>query len=406
MMVAGAGNDGPGCSSVMYPPAIYGASYTVGALTTGTDDITSFSSRGPVTIDGSNRIKPDITAPGTDTRSSYNTSDNAYASLSGTSMATPHIAGAMALLWCTRPELRHDITNSRTVLDNAAHFVSSTQCGDAGPPNNVYGFGRVDISAAVGPTPSPSPACSPPCLLPVVLNEYFDGPVPPTLPPGWVATNAQGPPPLWVTSNSGVPMPPADTFPNAALIDDPAVVSDKRLESSVIGIPSLDTPFSFRHNFNLEASNEDPNLGFDGAVLEVSYDNGTTFQYVPPEAFLMGGYNRTISMDRGSPIAGLRAWSGNSEGFITTVVNVSLGFGKLRWRMASDTNGSGEGWRVDTVVIAGCLPVPRDQGITGPCQPPTPTPPNTPTPTATVTPTPRATPRPRPTPHQRPVPPG
>src|SRR5204863_2197204 len=111
-------------------PAIYAASYTVGALTTGTDNIVSFSSRGPVTIDGSNRTKPDITAPGTNTRSSYTTSDNAYASLSGTSMATPHIAGAMALLWRARPDLRHDIVDSRTVLDNAAHFISATQCGD------------------------------------------------------------------------------------------------------------------------------------------------------------------------------------------------------------------------------------------------------------------------------------
>ena len=60
MMVAGAGNDGPACSTVMYPPAIYAASYTVGALNTGQDVIADFSSRGPVTVDGSNRIKPDI----------------------------------------------------------------------------------------------------------------------------------------------------------------------------------------------------------------------------------------------------------------------------------------------------------------------------------------------------------
>src|SRR5947207_8039991 len=86
MMVAGAGNDGPNCSTVMYPPAIYGASYTVGALNTGQDVIANFSSRGPVTVDGTNRIKPDISAPGTGTRSSYNTSDNAYTTLSGTSM--------------------------------------------------------------------------------------------------------------------------------------------------------------------------------------------------------------------------------------------------------------------------------------------------------------------------------
>ena len=403
MMVAGAGNDGQGCSTVFYPPALYDASYTVGALNTGTDTIASFSSRGPVTIDQSNRIKPDITAPGTNIRSSWNSSDNAYVSIDGTSMATPHIAGAMALLWCARPDFRHDIAGSRALVNNAAHFISSTQCGDPGPPNNVYGWGRVDISAAVGPTPSPNPSCSPPCLLPVVFSENFDSVVPPALPPDWEATNTEGPPPLWITSNAGVPIPPADTLPNAAFIDDPAVVSDKLLDSLHFTLFGPD--LTFRQNFNFEASSEDPNLGFDGGVLEISFDGGNTFQDILAAGgtFEMGGYNRTISADRGSPIAGRRAWSGNSGGFITTVVNIPWFAiqGRLRWRMASDTSGSGEGWRVDTVNITACVPVPRDRDATGPCQPPTPTPTPTATPIATATP--RVTPRPRPTPHPRPT---
>ena len=45
---------------------------------------------------------------------------------------------------------------SRTDLNNAAHFISSTQCGDAGPPNNVFGWGRIDILAAVNSIPSQS----------------------------------------------------------------------------------------------------------------------------------------------------------------------------------------------------------------------------------------------------------
>ena len=65
-------------------------------------------------------------------------------------MATPHIAGAMALLWSSHPELVNQINASRTALNNSALFISSTQCGTAGPPNNVYGWGRVDILAAVG----------------------------------------------------------------------------------------------------------------------------------------------------------------------------------------------------------------------------------------------------------------
>ena len=86
----------------------------------------------------------------------------------------------------------------------------------------------------------------------------------------------------------------------------------------------------------------DPNLGFDGGVLELSTDGGNTFQDILAAggSFFIGGYNRTISADRGSPIAGRRAWSGDSEGFITTVVDLPAvqTVSRLRWRMASDTS--------------------------------------------------------------------
>jgi len=271
-------------------------------------------------------------------------------------------------------------------------------------------WGRVDVLTGADPTPPPCP----PCWFRSTIQENFDGVIPPALPPDWLATNAQGPPPVWVTSDSGVPTPPADTPPNAVFIDDPAVVSDKRIDSfSFDFFEGGGVQLTFRHNFNLEASNVDPSLGYDGGVLELSTDGGNTFQYVPPESFLMGGYNRTISTDRGSPIAGLQAWSGNSEGFITTVVglpNIQKP-GRLRWRMASDSTGSGEGWRVDTVNITWC------QGQGTPCEAtptvtPTPTPSITPTPTASVTATPSetATPppptptRPPPAPRSRPIP--
>jgi serine protease AprX len=160
MMVSAAQNSGPACSTVQNPPGIYEATYSAGALNTGTDTIAGFSSRGPVTSDGSNRIKPDISAPGTNTRSSTNASDTSYGNFSGTSMATPHIAGAMALLWNAMPSLRHQLTDSRDALNNSAVHISDDQCGDAGPPNNVYGWGRVDILAAVGGSPSPTPTAT------------------------------------------------------------------------------------------------------------------------------------------------------------------------------------------------------------------------------------------------------
>src|SRR6266540_2818909 len=160
MMVVAAGNSGSNCSTVTDPPSFYAASYTVGALNTGTDTIAFFSSRGPVTIDGSGRIKPDITAPGTGTRSAWNSCDSCYGFADGTSMATPHIAGAMALLWSAIPSLQNQIDASRAALNDTAVQMASTLCGTAGPPNNVYGWGQVDILAAVTsgtPTPTPTP---------------------------------------------------------------------------------------------------------------------------------------------------------------------------------------------------------------------------------------------------------
>jgi hypothetical protein len=127
-------------------------------------------------------------------------------------------------------------------------------------------------------------------------------------------------------------------------------------------------------------------------VLEISTDGGNTFQDILDVGgtFLQGGYNRTISTNRGSPIAGRQAWSGNSGGFITTAITLPIIPSNLtlRWRMASDTTGPGVGWRVDTIYAAWCLPFP--------CE----------TPTATPTPPPRVTPRPPPTPHPRPTAPG
>jgi hypothetical protein len=253
-------------------------------------------------------------------------------------------------------------------------------------------WNRVDVPGAAGPIPTPLPC--PRCWFPRTQSDGFDLLTPPALPPGWLATNALGPPPLWVTSDSGVPIPPADTAPNALFIDDPAVVSDKRLDGwSLDFFEDCCVRLTFRHNFNLEASDVDPKLGFDGGVLELSTDGGNTFQDILAAggSFVMGGYNRTIATDRGSPIAGRQAWSGNSGGFITAVVNVPAiqKSGRLRWRMASDMSGGSEGWRVDTLHMTWC------EGMGTPCP--------SPTPTATPTPRPTSTPRPRPTPAPRPT---
>lgn len=150
-MAVSAGNSGPTCSSVNDPPGLDDASITVGS-TDINDTIAGSSSRGPVTVDGSGRRKPDISAPGVNVRSAYPYSASGYGSLSGTSMAAPHVGAAVVLLWSALPHLRGQVDATEALLQQTALPRTSAQgCGGDGPtqvPNNVYGHGRLDIAAA------------------------------------------------------------------------------------------------------------------------------------------------------------------------------------------------------------------------------------------------------------------
>lgn len=140
-----AGNSGPGCSTVQDPATIYAESFSVGS-TTSSDNISSFSSRGPVTIDGSNRLKPNISAPGSGVRSTV--PGGGYAIFSGTSMAGPHVAGMTALLISADPSLAGQVDDLEKIIEVMAVPKTSTQqCGSTPGseiPNNTFGYGRID----------------------------------------------------------------------------------------------------------------------------------------------------------------------------------------------------------------------------------------------------------------------
>ncbi len=146
-----AANSGPGCSSIDTPAAIYEASFTVGAVDNN-DLIASFSSRGPVTVDGSNRLKPDITAPGVSIRSSVPPAN--YSTFSGTSMSAPHVSGLVALLISAQPCLQgNPDAIEQLIIDTAVPRTTAQECGGIPGdqvPNNTYGFGAI---RAVVPLP-------------------------------------------------------------------------------------------------------------------------------------------------------------------------------------------------------------------------------------------------------------
>jgi subtilisin family serine protease len=150
---ASAGNSGSGCGSVSDGPALFAAAFSTGAHDSA-NKLAAFSSRGPVTADGSRRPKPELTAPGVRVRSSLRGS--VYGQLNGTSMAGPHVVGVVALLWSARPELVRDIDATKALLKASARpdvgLRGVETCGGLPSdfvPNNTFGYGRVDALRAV-----------------------------------------------------------------------------------------------------------------------------------------------------------------------------------------------------------------------------------------------------------------
>ncbi|HEV2827115.1 MAG TPA: S8 family serine peptidase [Pyrinomonadaceae bacterium] len=158
-VASSAGNNGPGCSTVVDPPAIYSDTFATGAIDIN-NVLASFSSRGPSTFYTPNLLKPNLSAPGVNVRSTGRANDTSYTNLSGTSMASPHVSGVVALLWSARPLLLRNIAATKALLQNTANpivTVAPQTCGDTPStqiPNNSFGYGRVDVLAAVNAAPT------------------------------------------------------------------------------------------------------------------------------------------------------------------------------------------------------------------------------------------------------------
>lgn len=153
VVTVAAGNDGPAYCTVASPGSAANV-ITVGAMSdpknagctgykAGGWYLGDYSSRGKT---GDGRMKPDLVAPGTCITAAWRTSATAYATLSGTSMATPFVAGVAALMLDADPDL--------TPADIKSKLVATTD--DYGPNNQVddpqsydYGAGNLDAHTAV-----------------------------------------------------------------------------------------------------------------------------------------------------------------------------------------------------------------------------------------------------------------
>ncbi|MGO1319169.1 MAG: carboxypeptidase regulatory-like domain-containing protein [Galactobacter sp.] len=141
-----AGNAGAQCQTTSSPGANT-ANYSVGNYQSN-GSISPLSSRGTGEDDG---IKPNIAAPGTNIRSTI--VGGQYGNLSGTSMAAPHVSGAVALLWSASPALVGDIEGTKDILNRTAIDTDDTSCGGTVENNNVFGEGKLDVVAMLDAAP-------------------------------------------------------------------------------------------------------------------------------------------------------------------------------------------------------------------------------------------------------------
>lgn len=143
----------------------------------------------------------------------------------------------------------------------------------------------------------------------------------------------------------------AQTAPNSAFVAGSSTIKDESLYTPHIFVNSPDDELSFLHYYDLEEQ-------YDGAVLEISVNDGTFVDILDPEigaSFVTGGYTAPIAVSFANPLAGRQTWTGKSETFVPSIVKLGSKVNqqhiRLRFRYGSDYLLSSEGWYVDSMRI-------------------------------------------------------
>lgn len=249
------------------------------------------------------------------------------------------------------------LSTNQTPVSRSFTFVPVGACGSTIAPafqiqDGSSNLGTITLTLPLG-------------LVTNTFSENFDAVTRPAIPLGW-STIGSGAEPAWYTTNGLY-----DTAPLSAFSLDAASTGVNELDTPSIAISAGTWQLTFRHYYNLEASGTSTVVGYDGGVLEMKIGGGAwTDILAAGGTFVTNGYNRTISSTYSNPLAGRSAWSGNSGGFITTIVNLPAAASgqnvQFRWRCGTDTSAAAVGWYLDTVKVTAtvCCPGPTTPLIT------------------------------------------
>lgn len=136
-----------------------------------------------------------------------------------------------------------------------------------------------------------------------------------------------------------------------------ADVSDQMLQSPDIALPS-DTPLTLQF-WNWQEMESSTGGCYDGGILEISTDGGSSWTQVPNAALITDPYDGEIPVQYGNPLGGLEAWCGDPQDWLRSFADLTAYAGvtaRFRFRIGTDNVVEREGWYVDDVVVQSCAP--------------------------------------------------
>ncbi len=172
------------------------------------------------------------------------------------------------------------------------------------------------------------------------VNLFEDAVTSTVIPAAWTTSSTTST--NWVATSTR-----SHSAPRAYYSFNLATLSDQRLTlSNAITLGSTPPPLTFWHWFNTESN-------YDGGILESSIDGGTTWSDMRTH-IMAGNYTGSMATNSNSPIGGRPAWTGNSNGFMKTEVNLDAFANQnimIRFRSTTDDGTNSEGWYVDDIAI-------------------------------------------------------
>ena len=249
------------------------------------------------------------------------------------------------------PQLYGVLSSGGAAVTRPFTFTANGTCGDTLVTTLLLQDGTTNLGAVTYNLQMGKPV--------VALGESFDSVTAPGLPSGWTTStisNAAN----WVTSSAA-----KDAGTLSAFATEPDTPGIADLISPPIPIITASAQLVFRQFYNLETDSTYTNLNsaYDGGVLEIQIGtNAFTDILDAGGSFVVGGYNQSINNQLtdppdDSPLDGRRVWSGNSGGFITTIVNLPQSAAgqtiQLKWRFGTDSGNAygGFGWYIDTISV-------------------------------------------------------